>query len=62
MPWFYGPGGEKAIFAGPEDAIPAGWTAEPKFHPIDHERDSQLRGSLKGPRVKARARLQRKAQ
>ena len=53
MPWFYGPSGEKAIFSGPEDAIPEGWTPEPQFHPLDHDRDGRPGGSMKGHRVKA---------
>jgi hypothetical protein len=48
MPWFYGPSGEKAIFSGPEDAIPEGWTSEPQFHPLDHDRDGKPGGSMKG--------------
>ena len=50
MPIYHGPNGEKAIFSGPEDAIPEGWTLElpkpkpahrPKHDPTPHKRKAR---------------------
>ena len=61
MSWFYERGGQQAIFSGSEDATPEGWTSEPQFNPLDHHRNGRPGGSVTGPRVKARGRLERKA-
>ncbi len=50
MPWFYGPCGNKAIFAAGDTAIPEGWTETPQFHPLDHDQDGRKGGSRRGRR------------